>query len=469
MEMKKKYGLWTATAMVIGIVVGSGIFFKTSDILNESGKNAVIGLIALALGALAMVFGAQVFGSFAQKVEKTNGIIDYVEYAFGRRWGYLIGWFKSYIYFPSITSVLGWASAHYTLLLFNYSVGDAANSWLTWVLAAGYIVLFFIWNYFAPLLAGKFQVSSTIIKLVPILVIGVVATICGLVNGVALENFTTKSQFSSGSWKALFDAVVLTAFAYEGWIIATTINQEIKESKKVLPKALFIGTITVTVVSILFYLGVTSYLPIENINNEAVKTIASSIFGTPVAGTIVMGFIVISCLGTLNGLALGSIRSPYSVAIRGDGIAPKQLSKLSKKTSMPKNSAIVATCLTLVLLTIWYGNFNGWYSFLTTIVGTNEIDTSTFPIAFVYFAYVAIYVYYMIMFKDQNVLKRFIIPILALIGSSFILIGAFTNPKVMPGMIFSFVFTAVGLFFYRGGKAKTSQEKVEKNIENIKN
>jgi hypothetical protein len=92
-------------------------------------------------------------------------------------------------------------------------------------------------NALSPKLAGKFQISATVIKLIPITLMAVVGTLVGLFNGTLTTNFTTVvSQAVGGTTgSGLFAAVVATVFAYEGWIVATSINAELKNAKKNLP------------------------------------------------------------------------------------------------------------------------------------------------------------------------------------------------------------------------------------------
>ena len=120
----------------------------------------------------------------------------------------------------------------------------------------------------------------------------------------------------------LFAAVCATAFAYEGWIIATSINAEIKDSKKNLPKALLIGGIIIAAVYIFYYMGVAGGATNQELINEGTPIAFTNIFGN-VVGNILKLFVVISCLGTTNGLMLDCTRSMYSLAARGEGASPK--------------------------------------------------------------------------------------------------------------------------------------------------
>ena len=97
-ELKKKYGLVTAICMVVGIVIGSGVFFKAEKILTETGGNLPVGILSWILGGFIMVSCAYAFAILATKHEKVSGVVDYAEATVGKRYGYLIGWYIAVMY-----------------------------------------------------------------------------------------------------------------------------------------------------------------------------------------------------------------------------------------------------------------------------------------------------------------------------------------------------------------------------------
>ncbi|MFA9398135.1 MAG: APC family permease [Clostridiaceae bacterium] len=439
--LKKKYGLWTSIAMVIGIVIGSGVFFKADDVLTLTNGNLTLALLAWVVGAIAMIFGALVFAEFAQRIEKSNGIVDYSEEAYGKKFGYLAGWFNGVLYYTPLSAILAWVAAMYTLVLFGNTNPD--NSSMTWILAAIYMISIYLMNYFSPILAGKFQVTTTIIKLIPLLLLAIVGSISGIANGIMFENFSQAAKTIGSSSGSFASAVVATAFAYEGWIIAISINNEIKDSKKNLPKALTIGSIIIFVVYITYFLGVAGVLTTDKIvseGNNAISIASNSLFGS-VAATILIAFVVISCLGTLNGLILSSIRMPFALAVRNQGPMPKLLSKINHKTDMPPYSTLYAFALSAIYLIIWFGSLNNWFG---KYIGLDEI-----PIVLVYGLYILLYFWYMKNFKDLNKWKRFGRPILATLGALVILYGGITNPSIGINLFICFIVILSGLFFYR--------------------
>ena len=94
-KLEKKYGLFTAICMVVGIVVGSGGFYKAQVILQKTGGDMPLGVLAWLIGGAIMIVCILAFSAMAQKYEKVNGIVDYAEAIVGKRYGYYIGWFLS--------------------------------------------------------------------------------------------------------------------------------------------------------------------------------------------------------------------------------------------------------------------------------------------------------------------------------------------------------------------------------------
>ncbi|QSX09004.1 APC family permease [Alkalibacter rhizosphaerae] len=439
--LEKKYGLFTATAMVVGVVIGSGVFFKADDVLSMTDGNLILALIAWGIGAFSMIFGSLVFAEFAQRIERSNGIIDYTEEAYGPKAGYMVGWFNWILYFSPLAAILSWVSAMYTGILFG--VQNPENAGITWLLAAGYMLLAYVLNALAPKLAGNLQVGTTVVKLVPLALIGVVGTIYGMKEGITMDNILVATQTLSRSRGTLASAVVSTAFAYEGWIIAVTINSEIKDARKNLPKALTLGAFIVFITYIAYFFGIAGVMPTEQIvsqGDQAVSLASNTLFG-PLAATILLGFVVVSCLGTLNGLVLSTIRLPYSMAVRNQGPVPRYLSRIHPTIRMPLPAALLAGCISFGYLLLWHASLNGA---LGRFVALDEI-----PIVMVYGLYVFLYIWYMKRFRDLGWFKRFVIPTFALMGAMVILYGGASNPSIGMNLLISILVLVAGLLFYR--------------------
>ncbi|GAB6111909.1 APC family permease [Desulfomicrobium salsuginis] len=415
-ELNKKFGLFTAIAMVVGIVIGSGVFFKAEKILTATGGNLPLGILSWVIGGLIMISCACTFAIMATKYERVNGIVDYAEAAMGRTYGYYVGWFMAMIYYPTLTSVLAWVSARYTCVLFGWDI--TGGQCMT--IAGFYLVASYALNALSPVLAGKFQVTATVIKLIPLALMAVVGTVYGMGNGMIMRNFTTVVTEVEPT-VALFTAVVATAFAYEGWIIATSINAELKDSKRNLPIALVAGTFGVMLVYILYYVGLAGAVTNETLmagGQEGAKLAFETVFSN-LGGTLVFVFVIISCLGTLNGLMLGCTRGIYSIAARGEGPAVAMFRQIDPVSNMPTNSAIFGLLLSAVWLVYFYGAnlTDPWFGFFC-------FDSSELPIVSLYAMYLPIFVSFMRNEGDLPVLTRFVLPALALCGSLFMIYAA---------------------------------------------
>ncbi|WP_333859291.1 APC family permease [Clostridium sp.] len=416
--LKKKYGLFTAVAMVVGIVIGSGVFFKAEAVLKATGGNMPLGIAAWAIVGLIMIICSYSFATMATKYERVNGVVDYAEVSVGKKYGYYVGWFMAVIYQPTITSVLAWVSARYTCVLIGWDITGGACM----TIACFYLVASFAINSLSPVIAGKFQVATTVIKLIPLLLMAVIGTVIGLSNGMTVNNFSHAVDSSVSLGGGLFASVVAVAFAYEGWIIATSINSEIKDSKKNLPKALILGAFIVVAVYIFYYIGLAGVVSTKTLmkSGEAGAKLAfQNIFGS-VGGDLVFVFVIISCLGTLNGLMLGCSRGLYSLAIRDSGPRPDIFKQVDSITDMPTNSSVFGLLLCGFWLLYFYGaNLTSpWF-------GVFCFDTSELPIITLYAAYIPIFIMFMMKEKDLGSFKRFVMPVLSVVGCIFMVVAAY--------------------------------------------
>ena len=423
-QLNRRYGLFTAVGMVAGIVIGSGVFFKAQTILTNTGGNMPLGILAWVLGGMIMLACLLTFSFMAQKYEKVNGLVDYAEATVGPRYGYHMGWFIGTIYYPAIHSALCWVSARYTLefilsvnpdfpMLIPAAQGGTAISPECMVLTLFYLCGLYALNAFSPKLAGKFQTSTMVIKLIPIGLMAVVGIIYGLANGMLQNNFSTVATVESVSTTPLFTAVCSTAFAYDGWIIATSINSELKDSKKNLPKALILGSIIIISAYIVYYIGVAGGASNQELIEKGATLAFTNIFGG-FLGNVLNLFIAISCLGTANGLTMGSSRCMYSLACRNEGPNPKMFRQVDDHTNIPPSSFVYA----LLMAVIWFT-----YFFFSNLAGTWKgafvFDPTELPIVAIYTMYIPIFVQWMRKEKEENVLRRFIIPTIAIAGALF--------------------------------------------------
>lgn len=420
--------------MVVGIVIGSGVFFKAQNILKATGGNMLLGILAWVIGGIVMIICAFNFANFATKYVKVNGVVDYAEAIVGKKYAYMTGWFLSTIYFPAMTSVLAWVSARYTLVLFT-GTDEHLTGGLCIALGAFYLCAIYAINILSPKIAGKLEVSATVIKLIPLAVIVVVGTIVGLINGNTIDAFAGVSANATEAgatvvkevdFMSVFSGVAAAAFAYEGWIIATSINAELKEPKKNLPRALVIGTAIIMAVYILYFIGLTGGASVDVLMKDGSPAAFQNLFGK-IGGTVMNAFIVISCLGTLNGLMLACTRSFYSVSVRNCGPKPKMLASVDSETNMPSNSGVLA----LLCCGAWFFYFYA-ANLTDPVFGLFSFDSSELPIITIYAIYIPIFIMFIVKEGKKNIFKNVIMPILAVIMSLFMVFVAIYAHGISP-------------------------------------
>ena len=440
--LKKQYGLLMAICMVVGTVVGSGVFFKAQAILQKTNGDMPMGIVAWIIGGLVMIFCVLAFCVMAQQYEKVNGLVDYAEATIGSKYAYMMGWFATTIYAPAMTSVLAWLTARY-FLTFMVSVnpnfqltGNPVSSAETFVLAGFILICVFAVNTLSSKLAGKLQISATFIKLIPLLLMAVVGTIYGCTHNFAGEPATIlASNFATGTGniQPLFGAVVATAFAYEGWILATSINSEIKDSKKNLPIALILGGIIIIAVYLFYYIGIAGGAPVTTLMNEGTSSAFTTVFGN-VLGNILNLFVAVSCLGTLNGLLIGCIRGMYSISVRNMGPKVNLMKQVDPASGMPSNSCIVGLVIVAAWLVYFYGAnlYNVGNEAATSWFGRFSFDSSELPIITIYALYIPMFIQFMRKAKDLSPVKRFVLPALGIIGSGFMVVAAIYSHGYLP-------------------------------------
>ena len=453
-KMKKRYGFPMALAMVVGIVIGSGIFFKAVKVLKLTGGNMKMSLLVIGVVGCICIVCSLFFAKMGKEYVHCNGLIDYAEATLGKKYGYIIGWFMACFYNPIIGATLSYIAASYVSMLFGLEMYGQTTTGI----AVFFMLVLVAINMLGPTLAGKLQVSMTVIKLIPLVLMAIVGLIVGVVNGNTINVLNT--AVDNAPVGGLFAGVCAFAFAYEGWISCTTINSELKNPKRDLPLALIIGGIFCTVLYMLYVLSMSATLSVDGIiaAGDNLPVIAfSNVFGNFV-GSIVLVFIIISCLGTANGMILCSMRSFYALAMRNEGPKPEVIKEVDEKTGMPLKSCIIA----LIFLGFWLFQtstlfFQGPLAFNGT--GNPEWllawEADEICIMTLYAMYVPMFICVMFKEKTFGFFYRFIIPLLSTVASLFMCYCcymAYGIKQIIYYLIFFIIIMGLGLFFNRNNK-----------------
>lgn len=437
----REFGLFTTISMICGVVIGSGIFFKTDDVLYATKGNVGLGILLWIVGAFGIVFGGLCVAQYAKKSAAVGGLITYCEMAWGKNFAYLAGWFQTVFYFPAIISVLSWIGAIYIGLVFG--VSDSSDPRI-WFIMLTIIILVFALNLMSSGKAAWLQNASMVIKIGSLLALSAIGLYFGSTQNITFQH----SQTYQGSGTTLFVGLVACAFSFDGWFVAPTIAHEIRNPKKNLTKALVISPLIILFVYLIYFVGINAMLGpdlIMELGDGSVGYIVNELFGA-FGMKLVYLAVSISILGSVNGLILGYIRLPYALAVRDDFPCSEAFKRLNSKTKIPLNSGLFAFVMVCVWSVLHYLSVME-YSLGSLQLSGLKIDS--LPIVLTYVFYGSLYLKILIdylKFKDNTVLEGFIYPALALIGAALILFGGMSDPNAMLYFLISFIGIGAGLF-----------------------
>jgi len=472
--MEKRYGLPTAIAMVIGIVIGSGVFIKGGKVLALTKGNMLQGVLVVGIVGLICIICSLVFAELGSKYEKVNGVVDYAEVALGPTYSYYVGWFMTTIYYPCLAAMLAFFSAVFFLALFDipaldfFVTGTVRSEALG--LGAGFLMIGYGINAISPKLAGKLQVSMTVLKLIPLCLMAVVGIIVGLNTGATqkvLDYVNTDAYKAAtegtSAFQGVFSGVASFAFAYEGWIIATSINSELKDAKKNLPLALIFGALFCTVIYCLYIFAMSSVGDVETIigtwplGEKLPKIAFSNIFGNTI-GTIVYAFISVGCLGVMNGLIMGSSRGMYSLSARDMGPRPEFYGNIDDQNGFTIKSTIIG----MMFAGFWYAWTAVIWMYGPDFMGGlhNNMWVAWEPdeisIVNLYAMYIPMFIALIVKGKGENAFKRYILPILGVACCCFMVYCCWVGKgykQVFGYLIFFAIVMFIGYLFKNKKKA----------------
>ncbi|WP_249028637.1 APC family permease [Tannockella kyphosi] len=412
MKKQSEYNILTAISMIIGIVIGSGIFFKSDDVLNYTNGSVALGILVFVIAGISIIFGSLTIAQIAIRTDKAGGIVTYMEEVGNTSLAGSLGWFHTFIYYPTLIVVVSWVAGVYFCLLFGME-GTLLHQCS---IGFTFTIFFFIMNIISKRMGGYFQVATTIIKLIPLFLIAVLGLMFGETSNITLE-----PVIATTSSMGFIAAIVPIAFSFDGWIIATSMSHEIKNSKKNLPIALIISPLFIVCIYSLYLVGISALLGADQVialGDSHVDVACNMLFGANGA-KIMLVFIVISVLGTVNGLILGAIRLPYGLALRNMLPGSNKLKEVNETYDIPVNSALLS-----------FGLAVGWYIVHYLVMNyalMGGSDISEIAIVMNYVCYILLYLGVIGLYRKKEItsFKTGVInPVLATIGSLIIFAGS---------------------------------------------
>ncbi len=352
-SLTQKIGFWSATAIIIGSIIGSGVFMKPASMAGQLSSPIWLTIVWVIAGLFSL-FGALIYAELGAMMPETGGIYVYFRKMFGDFVAYLYGWAAFSVINTTAIAAIAFVCAQYADYFLHLPRFDAVTeqtvAWyipfigelhplenfgvktLAIVLVAGLTWL----NYRSVKAGSSFQLISTILK------IGVIAV---LVFGIfffghgSTTNFFQSEHPKHGAamFSAIMAALTGAFFAYDGWINITFIAGEVKQPQRNIPTSLFTGVIVCIIVYLLVNQAYLYVMPVEKIaTSSLVASDAMSIAIGNTGGAIVAAMIVICTLGAINGNIMATTRVTY--AMGKDKVFMPWAGKEHKKFQTPGNA-----------------------------------------------------------------------------------------------------------------------------------
>jgi len=350
-EMKEnihaKYGIVTAFSLVMGTVIGVGIFFRAPAMAALTGGDFNAVLTAWIVGILMVVSAAIVIAEISSMDTDTGGVQSFLERSWSKKVGFGAGFTQTFLYLPANLALISWfvAGQFYVALL-----GRGGSGVEQVTLAAVLIIVSFLINIYQPKLGGAIQVGSTFIKIIPLILVGVFGI---MFSGAPITtegaNMAAVIEASGQGFITKVAAALGPAlFALEGWIFIGIVSKEVKNPEKNVPRAISGGLILVAMFYLLFTFGVFNVASGEALGSGGADSagIVVKLFG-PSAGRLLNIGILISALGVINSFTLAFVRAPYALAERRDFPMAEMLRRVDGKTDTPIFSGFTAMVISL--------------------------------------------------------------------------------------------------------------------------
>lgn len=355
----RQLGLFSATALVVSNMIGTGIFTGTGFLAGELGStNLVFGIWVV--GGVIAFLGAICYSELGINFPSSGGEYVYLTRAFGPAWGFMTGWASFFAGFSAPIATAALAFSEYLGHFFpalsqgNARVIAGSGDWAirlggAQAVACGLVAAFTVLNILGVQRVARVQNVLTATKVLVLLAFIVLGFTIG--DGNASHFAASATRTVSTSLPGQFAlSLVFVFFAYSGWNAATYVAEELRQPARTLPLAMGIGTALVTALYLVLNFVFVYALPLEDLKGqEAVGAIAASrLFGPEIAG-IFSGLMALSLMSTVNAMITVGPRVYYAMA--GNGAFPAIAAKVHPRFHTPV-AAIVAQAVCTMIMTL---------------------------------------------------------------------------------------------------------------------
>lgn len=366
-KLKRELGLGAATAIVVGNIIGSGIFMSPASFARVT--NPKVSMIAWIITAIGSLLIALSFANLGSKMPKTGGPIVYTRAAFGDFAGFLIGWsfwIGSWVGNCAIITAF--------MSYFTYFVPAAKSPGIAFLVCTIVVWLFTAINIYGVKYVGKIGVISTVLKVGVLVVFIVIAAI----NFDPSYLSTVSSEELSGM-NTLPSAIAIALWAFVGLESATVAGGEIKNPEKNIKKSTVYGILIVSAIYIFMsFVAMGAMDQATLAKSEApLADIINSATGANWGGNFIAFGALISTLGATSGWFLTTARSAVGAA--EDGLFPEIFKKISPKYSTPTASLIIGSiCMNLLLVLNYVSTLQKAFDFMILLATLSFLPAYTF-------------------------------------------------------------------------------------------
>ncbi len=404
--MKKKLGVWILTALVVGNMMGSGVFLLPAS-LAQYGTVTIFSWIGTGVGSMLL---ALVFAKLAVLFPQTGGPYIYCKKGFGNFVGFQVAynyWLYMWVGNAAIAvAFTGYLSTFWPELTTDRLLAFSVTASAVWILS--------IVNIIGIRFAGLVQTVLTILKFFPLIAITAIGLF--LVKGEHLALFDVSNMSTFGAFS---NGAMLTLWAFLGMESASIPADDVENPKKNIPRATLLGTALTGLVYIASTIAIMGVVPISTLKGSATPfaDLAGHIFGK--WGRISMGAVaVIACFGALNGWIL--LQGQVPLAAAKDRLFPQRFAQVSKTRSPVFGILISSMCVTILLVLNFSKGLVEQFTFIISMATFSAI------IAYLYttVAELVLYVQYPEKFEKKPQARSLILPAFAFVYSFWMMMSA---------------------------------------------
>jgi len=350
-DLPRVLGAPQATAIVVGTIIGSGIFLVPREMMQDVGSSALV-YLAWIVGGLLSLFGAMTYAELGAMLPYAGGEYVYLRGAYGDTPAFLYMWTWFAVAKPaSIAAVtIGLARTLGFFPAFHWLGAQAVGGPmpLVWSQLFAIAVTWLITglNYLGIKKAGDFQLVFTVLKAVLILI---VAGLCFASVSGAWSNFTTTLPHAVGGINGFMLALIATLWAYDGWNDLTMVAGEVRRPERSLPIALIGGLFIVGILFMATNAAIQYILPAASIAASDRPAVAAlTVVAGPGGAAFVAAAMALSIFVTLNGTIMSGARIPFAAA--RDRLFFRQFAHIHPRFQSPSTSLVIQAALSTVLL-----------------------------------------------------------------------------------------------------------------------